>query len=85
MRFHLFQRLSQAETNALEAAAERQMRRDRMVSSPSIDVIQRNAQQAIAQAKARQQKQPPIKGSNEHRRALLKTQPPAKPAPGFPP
>eukprot|EP00971_Amphidinium_carterae_P041004 805297-Amphidinium_carterae.1 len=78
-------RYTVAETNALEAAAERQMRRDRMVSSLSTDVIQKNAQKAIAQAKARQQKQPPIKGSSEHRRASLMTKPPAKPAPGFPP
>eukprot|EP00971_Amphidinium_carterae_P205424 4076883-Amphidinium_carterae.1 len=56
-----------------------------MVSAPSVEAIRRNAQLAIEQAKARQQKQPPVKGSIEHRRALLKTTPPAKPAPGFPP
>eukprot|EP00971_Amphidinium_carterae_P314247 6246492-Amphidinium_carterae.1 len=54
-------------------------------ASPSTDAILRNAQQALAQAKARQQIQPPVKGSNEHKKALLKTKPPAKPAPGFPP
>eukprot|EP00971_Amphidinium_carterae_P188858 3749025-Amphidinium_carterae.1 len=54
-------------------------------SSLSTDVILKNAQQALEQAKARQQKQPPIKGSNDHKKTLLKTKPPAKPAPGFPP
>eukprot|EP00971_Amphidinium_carterae_P097323 1925668-Amphidinium_carterae.1 len=64
-------RYTPAERNALAAASERQQRRDRMMTGPSTDVILRNAQQALEQAKARQQKQPPIKGSNEHKRTLL--------------
>eukprot|EP00971_Amphidinium_carterae_P238900 4742293-Amphidinium_carterae.1 len=54
-------------------------------ASPSTDVIMRNAQQALEQAKARQNQQPLIKGSTEHKKSLLKTKPPTKPAPGFPP
>eukprot|EP00971_Amphidinium_carterae_P011390 224262-Amphidinium_carterae.2 len=38
-----------------------------------------------AKAKARQGHQPPIKGSAEHLRAIMKTTAPAKPPPGFPP
>eukprot|EP00971_Amphidinium_carterae_P000269 5675-Amphidinium_carterae.1 len=77
-------RLTEAERTAIAAADERQLQRDRTMSAPSREAIQRNAKQALEQAKARQQKQPPLKGSSEHKRALLKTSPPAKPAPGFP-
>eukprot|EP00971_Amphidinium_carterae_P329568 6462122-Amphidinium_carterae.1 len=80
-------RFTSAERNAMEAAKERQQQRDRMMTgtSPSTDVILKNAQQALEQAKARQKQQPPVKGSTEHKKSLLKTKPPTKPAPGFPP
>eukprot|EP00971_Amphidinium_carterae_P106175 2102640-Amphidinium_carterae.1 len=52
---------------------------------PSTDVILKNANQALLQAKARQsQQQPLIKGSTEHKKSLLKTKPPTKPPSGFP-
>eukprot|EP00971_Amphidinium_carterae_P324001 6438702-Amphidinium_carterae.1 len=78
-------RYNSNERRAIEAADERQLQRDRMMSAITKETIQRNAKQAIEQAKARQQRQPPLKGSPEHKRSLSKTSPPAKPAPGFPP
>eukprot|EP00971_Amphidinium_carterae_P222598 4418094-Amphidinium_carterae.2 len=80
-------RFTTAEQNAIGAAQERQQRRDRMMTgaSPLTDVILKNAQQALEQANARQKQQPPVKGSTEHKKTLLMTKPPTKPAPGFPP
>eukprot|EP00971_Amphidinium_carterae_P313760 6236087-Amphidinium_carterae.2 len=54
-------------------------------ASSSRNEISEHANQVLEQAKARQNRQPPIKGSPEHKKTLLKTKPPTKPPPGFPP
>eukprot|EP00971_Amphidinium_carterae_P289790 5754388-Amphidinium_carterae.1 len=54
-------------------------------TASSRDEILEHANQVLEQAKARQNRQPPLKGSPEHKKSLLKTKPSTKPPPGFPP
>eukprot|EP00971_Amphidinium_carterae_P245332 4872067-Amphidinium_carterae.2 len=79
-------RYSEAETQAMTRASEKQALAKLVGYAPSRNDILQHANQALQQAKARQSRQPLlIKGSPAHKKSLLKTQPPTKPPPGFPP
>eukprot|EP00971_Amphidinium_carterae_P289694 5752314-Amphidinium_carterae.2 len=78
-------RYTEAEKQAMKRAADKEAQVKLVGYAHSRNDILQHANQALEQAKARQNRQPPVKGSPEHKKSLLKTQPPTKPSPGFPP